>query len=148
VRKAGVQSLQEAIVGSLSKSALWILAALVACGVSAQAARRELLAPTPAPDVFSRAVTVLTEFGYTIENADREAGFIKADRQFGGFLNPHHWQLSITLLPDSTGTRIVLQPANLGDRGTVAQGRVLPVQEAHLDSVLTRLRSVLRIGGS
>ena len=116
---------------------------LVACGVSAQAARLDLLTAVPPPTAFSRAVNVLTTFGYTVEDADRESGFIRAELRSGSVLSPSHWGLTVMLVPDSGGTRLVLQPTNLGDRGTFGEGRILGKQQTHVDSVATRLRAVL-----
>jgi hypothetical protein len=113
---------------------------LCACGVSTQEAQRQYIVPAPPDSVFTQVVRVLTEFRYTIETVDRPAGFVRGHYRTDCILSCKDWALTVTLLPDPTGTRITLQPENRGDRGTVRQGRITTDHQARIDSIRVRLR--------
>ena len=127
------------------KTVPWLLlAAALACGISTQEAQLDL--PLPATgDAFTVAVSVLTQFGYVAKSMDRQAGFIRAERRQPRTLDlALEWGLTITIVGDSGTRRILLQPENLGGRGTVYEGRVQPDQQAQTDSIAAAIISRLQ----
>ena len=129
-------------------------AIVVACGVSTQAARREGVAPLAPADAFTRAVATVTNFGYAIADTNRASGLIRAERKTngGGFSElmtgeSIFWGLTITLVPDSAGTRYVVQPSSAkeihGNRST--KGMVITrAQVSEVDSLTAALRTPRR----
>ena len=123
--------------------------AAVACGVSAAAARRDFVAPVAASEAYSRALQVLNDFGYTVLDADRDAGFIRAERKSSGTGTElltgtsYFWTITVTMAADSSGgTRYVIQPQNVkeerGRRSTFGM-RLTGAQQAQVDSMVARL---------
>jgi hypothetical protein len=125
------------------------LAAAAACFASAQAARQDFRSSVPRRLAFDRVMTVLADFGYTVTDANRDAGFVKAERKSSsatadalsgkGYL----WELTVTVLPDSQGTRFVVQPQNVRDEGgrrSTSGMMITKAQVTHVDSVVARLR--------
>ncbi len=121
---------------------------VVACGVSASAARREsttMLAPDAA---FSRAMVVVARFDYAVVDADRAAGFLRAERKASSLGiealvgASYIWALTITILPDSIGVRYVFQPQNIKEergRRTTTGMRITSAQQAEVDSIVALL---------
>jgi hypothetical protein len=127
---------------------LGLLLLVLGCGVSASAARRELASPLPREEAFTRAMRVVADFGYTVTDADRASGFLRAERKASSgsteFLtgSANFWVLTVTVLEDSSGTRYVLQPQNVreeGGRRTTVGVMVMKGQQAQVDSIASRL---------
>ena len=126
----------------------WLLLMVLGCGVSASAARRELASPVAPDEAFTRAMRVVNDFGYTVTDADRASGYLRAERKASStgsdFLTgaAYVWVLTVTVVEDSAGTRYVLQPQNVkeeGGRRTTVGMRVTKGQQAQVDSIAGRL---------
>ncbi len=121
-----------------------IIILVVACGVSTQAARRQVSSSLAPDAAFTKAMRVLAEFNYTVVDSDRESGFIRAERRatssteeiLGGSVD--YWVLSVSILSDSFGSQYVLQP-DIRREGGAVWHRITGGHQAVLDSITTKL---------
>lgn len=124
-----------------------LLTTLVACGVSSQAARVSWTVPVTPDRVFSTASLVVTEFGYVIEDADREAGFIRASRPKSSAVESaltgidEVWELAVSIHRSEGTTTVTLQPAYIQHRpyGRRYSGGITDGHQAHVDSIRTAI---------
>lgn len=123
---------------------LAIIFLVVACGVSTQAARRQVSSSLAPDAAFTKAMRVLAEFNYTVVDSDRESGFIRAERRatgsteeiLGGSVD--YWVLTVSILSDSVGSQYVLQP-DIRREGGAVWHRITGGHQAVLDSITTKL---------
>ncbi len=121
-----------------------IIILVVACGVSTQAARRQVSSGLAPDAAFTKAMRVLAEFNYTVVDTDRESGFIRAERRatgsteeiLGGSVD--YWVLTVSILSDSVGSRYVLQP-DIRREGGAVWHRITGGHQAVLDSISAKL---------
>jgi hypothetical protein len=77
--------------------------------------------PSPSNDAFTCVQRKINELGFTVENADRDAGFLRASRQTSGLgtailvNRKYHDQLTIAIFESGDGTTQTI-------RVTAAQG--------------------------
>lgn len=85
--------------------ALLAVGTLTACG--GKPVSYFALTPQLAPDAYSCALRKVNELGYTVKDANRDAGFITADKQTTGALrkalmgNEDHDQLTVSVFDDA-----------------------------------------------
>ncbi len=104
--------------------------------------------PVSPDDAFTRAMMILKEFGYEVLDADRAAGAIRAEQKAStgaaDFVAgaAYYWTLTVTVVPDLTGSRFVLQPHNVreesGRRSTTGM-TISARQQAQIDSMVVQL---------
>ena len=102
-----------------------------------------------APDAaFSRAMVVVARFDYAVVDADRAAGFLRAERKASSVGlealvgASYIWALTITILPDSIGVRYVVQPQNIKEergRRTTTGMRSTSAQQAEVERIVALL---------